>query len=208
MMRFLSAVVLSLFLLSSGSALALEASEVPKKRLTPQNLYLSPAEAHQMVSQEKDKLLFVDVRTRVELQYFGIADGVDANIPYYYVDQWNWTTKHSRFERIDNKKFISTLDRRLEEKGLSRADKIVFICKSGSRSKLAAKWLYKKGFKNIYIIPTGFDGNKVKEGPKKGQRIIDGWKNDGLPWTYKLKAEQIFLPEELAEATQKAKAVK
>lgn len=204
-MRNLFLMVIPLLFLSGCASLPNESLEVPKNRVTPQGLYLSPAQAHEMVSQEKDKLLFVDVRTRVELQYFGIADGVDANIPYYYVDQWNWYPKYNRFERIDNKKFISTLDRRLQEKGLSRADKIVFICKSGSRSKLAAKWLYKKGFKNIYIIPTGFDGKKVKEGPKKGQRIIDGWKNDGLPWTYKLKAEQIFLPDELAEATQKAK---
>ncbi len=207
-MRNFLLLAISLVFLSGCATMPMESYEVPKNRITPQGLYLTPAQAHELVTKEKDSVLFVDVRSRVELQYFGIADGVDANIPYYYVDQWHWYPKYSRFERIDNKEFVSMLDRRLEQKGLSRADKIVFICKSGARSKRAAKWLYKKGFKNIHIIPTGFDGNKVKEGPKKGQRIIDGWKNDGLPWGYKLDANKIFLPEELAEASKKAKAAK
>ena len=207
-MRLLLSLFISLLLLSGCATTQLNPAEVPKNRITPQGLYLTPAQAHEMVAEQKDKLLFVDVRTRVELQYFGIADGVDANIPYYYLDQWHWYKKYSRFERVDNKQFVSMLDRRLKQKGLTRDDRIVFICKSGARSKRAAKALFKQGFKNVYIITTGFDGNKVKKGSKKGQRVIDGWKNDGLPWSYKLNANKIFFPEELAKALQKPEANK
>ena len=202
-MRLFLTLIVSLFLLSGCASTQLMPSDIPKNRITPQGLYLSPAQAHEMVTNEQDKVLFVDVRSRVELQYFGVAKGIDANIPYYYVDQWHWYKKYSRFERIENNEFVSMLDRRLKDKGLSRNDRIVFICKSGARSKRAAKALFKQGFKNVYIITTGFDGNKVKTGAKKGQRVIDGWKNDGLPWRYKLDANKVFSPEELEEALKK-----
>lgn len=190
---FISIVMVFLNLLPVANAL--DANEVAKKRLTPQNLYLSPAEAHKMVT-SNNNVLFVDVRSRVEIQYFGIADGVDANIPLYYVDQWHWNKLNERFSRTNNKDFVKSLERRLAEKKLTKADPIIFICKSGARSKRAAKAIYKEGFKNVYIIPTGFDGGKAKSGPKKGQRVIEGWKFDGLPWSYDLDPKKFFFPEE------------
>ena len=148
-----------------------------------------------MVTADK-KVLFVDVRSRVEVQYFGIAESVDFNIPYYFVDQWHWNKLNERFSRIENKDFEKSLQRRLLQKGLTKADPIIFICKSGARSKRAAKAIYAKGYKNVYIIPTGFDGGKAKLGPKKGHRVVEGWKFDGMPWSYDLNPKQFFFPED------------
>jgi hypothetical protein len=42
----------------------------------------------------------------------------------------------------------------------------------------------------------GYEGDKAKSGPNKGQRVVNGWKNNGLPWSYKLLATKMYIPEE------------
>jgi len=36
---------------------------------------------------------------------------------------------------------------------------------------------------------------RVENLKKTGHRDINGWKNAGNPWTYKLKKEKMYLPE-------------
>jgi hypothetical protein len=43
---------------------------------------------------------------------------------------------------------------------------------------------------------SGFEGDKAKDGPQKGMRVVNGWKNDGLPWTYKLVASKMYMSAE------------
>ncbi len=51
-------------------------------------------------------------------------------------------------------------------------DDLIFICRSGVRSRIADKISIKVGFINVYNIHEGFEGiaNFI------------GWKNNGLPW--------------------------
>ena len=35
----------------------------------------------------------------------------------------------------------------------------------------------------------------AKEGPKAGQRAVNGWKNAGLPWSYKLDKAKMYFPQ-------------
>lgn len=60
------------------------------------------------------------------------------------------------------------------------------MCRSGSRSAKAANLLDQMGYKNVYTILDGFEGDKAKSGPNKGHRVVNGWKNSPLPWSYKL----------------------
>ena len=41
----------------------------------------------------------------------------------------------------------------------------------------------------------GFEGGQNKTGPSKGVRDVNGWRNSGLPWSYKLNFDKMFLGE-------------
>ena len=47
----------------------------------------------------------------------------------------------------------------------------------------------------LFVVRVdGFEGDAVAEGPQAGQRLLNGWKNAGLPWTYKLDKNKMYLP--------------
>jgi hypothetical protein len=50
----------------------------------------------------------------------------------------------------------------------------------------------------VYTVIDGFEGDVGKDGPQAGQRVVNGWKNDGLPWTYKLDKDKLYLPQHRA----------
>ena len=48
----------------------------------------------------------------------------------------------------------------------------------------AADLLAKLGYTHVYSITDGYEGDKAKQGEHAGQRVVNGWRNAGLPWTY------------------------
>lgn len=52
-------------------------------------------------------------------------------------------------------------------------------------SSKAANLLATLDYTRVYSVFDGFEGDKAKKGPMKGPRVINGWKNNGLPWSYK-----------------------
>jgi rhodanese-related sulfurtransferase len=77
---------------------------------------------------------------------------------------------------------------------LDQSAKIVLICRSGNRSAKAADLLSKAGFIQAYSVVDGYEGDIANEGNDKGQRVVNGWKNNGLPWSYQLDKDKLFLP--------------
>ena len=73
-----------------------------------------------------------------------------------------------------------------------KAVPIILMCASGSRSPVAAGDLYDAGYQKVYFQVEGFEGIKAKQGPDKGKRVVNGWKNSGLPWGYHLKTEKMY----------------
>jgi rhodanese-related sulfurtransferase len=55
--------------------------------------------------------------------------------------------------------------------------------------------LSEAGFAQVYTVVDGFEGDVAKEGPNAGKRVVNGWKNAGLPWSYRLEKEKFTLPE-------------
>jgi hypothetical protein len=49
------------------------------------------------------------------------------------------------------------------------------------------------GYSKAYTVVDGYEGDKVKEGEYKDQRLVNGWKNANLPWTYKLPEEKVYV---------------
>jgi rhodanese-related sulfurtransferase len=62
---------------------------------------------------------------------------------------------------------------------------------------MAVNLLAKAGFKNVYNITDGMEGDSVED-PRSvfmGQRLVNGWKNSGCPWTYHLTPDRMVLPK-------------
>lgn len=167
-------------------------AKVPEEMRNKQNLYLLPKEAHQFIRAQKGKVLFVDVRTRAEAQFLGMADGVDALVPYVefqdFMTDWDNTRGFYKLEPFSD--FVPEVERRLKEKGLSKDVPVVLICRSGERSARAADLLTESGYKRVYSVVYGFEG----ELSEKGRRNINGWKNAGLPWSYELDKKKMYFP--------------
>ncbi len=176
-------------LLFSGVSFA----DIAKKKQTPQGLYLTAVEAYDLVQKHAKDVLFIDVRTRAEVGFLGMPTIADANIPYMLAGDWGqWDENKSTFKLTPNSGFLPAIEQQLAKKGLNKDSKIVVMCRSGSRSAKAAKLLAEAGYKNVYSVVDGFEGDKAKEGPNKGQRVVNGWKNANLPWSYKLDKEKMY----------------
>ena len=84
------------------------------------------------------------------------------------------------------------VERRLAARGLGRDATVVVICRSGDRSAVAADMLAKGGFAHVWSVVDGFEGDLAKEGPEAGHRVVNGWKNKGLPWGYRLDKAKMY----------------
>jgi hypothetical protein len=75
------------------------------------------------------------------------------------------------------------------------------MCRSGGRSAMAVNMLAEAGFTNVYNITDGMEGDTVEDPLSlyQGQRLRNGWKNSGVPWTYKPDPEKIMLKTETQE---------
>ena len=71
------------------------------------------------------------------------------------------------------------------------------MCRSGGRSAIAVNMLAQAGFKNVYNITDGVEGDVVDDPGSvfQGQRLRNGWKNSGCPWTYKCAPDRMVLPK-------------
>ena len=158
-------------------------------------LSLTPQETYDMVQKQGDQLLFVDVRDPVEIMFIGFTDVIDRNIPFKLADRSNFLADKGRFAMNTNPEFAADVEKALKEKGLSKDDLVITMCRSGSsRGKPSAEYLMERGFTNVKYIDHGFQGSGAKEGEKKGMRIVNGWQNEGLPWSMTLNPEKIYRP--------------
>jgi len=196
-MRFSTILTTVLAVTLSTTAMAEQDwSKLSKKKQTTLGLYMTPTDANKFMQENGNKALFVDVRTRAELNFLGTPAVSDANIPYMKLNEWYaWNDKKGGFKMEVNSEFESEMERRVAAKGLTKDSPILLICRSGSRSAKAADLLAKLGYTKVYSIAEGYEGDKAKEGAQKGQRVVNGWKNTGQPWTYKLEKDKMFLVE-------------
>jgi rhodanese-related sulfurtransferase len=187
----------AMIVLLSGynAAVAVDKSAVKEKWHTPYDLYLSPQEAYAMKAASPDDVLMIDIRTRAEIQFTGFTDMADANIPMYlFSDEWKLKKDgvHGAYRKIFNEDFITAVDNFITSKGKDKSVVIILMCQSGGRSPVAARELHDAGYKKVYFQVEGFEGIKAKSGADKGKRVVNGWKNAGLPWSYKLKTEKMY----------------
>lgn len=186
---------LSIALFSLAGISPLFAADAPKdpSRQTSWGLYVDSREAYQMKTGEHGaEVLFVDVRDPIEIMFTGYTDVVDVNVPFMTVNRRKWNDKRNNFETEINPAFEAQIAKALADRKLSKDSPVVLMCRSGGeRGAPSAKMLEGKGYKQVYVVTDGFEGDTVKEGDKKNWRLVNGWKNSGLPWGYALNKAKI-----------------
>jgi len=186
--------ILAVVMLLSAPAILLQpafSAEKPEnvKKQTIAGLYLTPKEAYTMKQKHGDKLLFIDVRTPSELIFVGHPLNIDKNIPLLRLDYTHWNEHKNSYSKIINSHFVNQVDTLIKARKLTKGSPIILLCRSGSRSAKAANLLSAQAYSNLYTVVEGFEGDKAMSGENKGKRVVNGWKNAGLPWGYKLNRE-------------------
>jgi len=125
---------------------------------------VTPTEAFQLL-QDEPSVLLIDVRTNAERDWVG---QVQINPGQSHSVQWNLYPTQS------NPDFMTELAQ-IADKG----DVLLFLCRSGVRSRAAAQKATEMGYANCFDILEGFEGDKDSDGHRK---TVNGWCHAGLPW--------------------------
>ena len=129
---------------------------------------LRPTEAWELLKAESAAQL-VDVRTQPEWTFVGIPDlGSLRRKPILL----SWQTYPAM--QI-NPTFAEELRRAVPSPELP----LLFICRSGTRSRAAAEEMTALGYRRCYNVAEGFEGQVDAEGHRGHEA---GWKAAGLPW--------------------------
>ena len=116
-----------------GVSLHASAAPAPESpdRQTSWGLYVDSREAFELkTGTEGKKVLFVDVRDPIEIMFTGFTDTVDINIPFLISNPEKWNDKKNVYAMEPNKEFESKIAKALNDRGLSKDDKIVLMCRS------------------------------------------------------------------------------
>ncbi len=163
--------------------------ELPKGKQTSLGLYVTAKEAYDTWKTDPEKVKIIDVRTAEEFLYIGHPD-MAWNIPLLF-QIYEWDQEKQRFPMKLNPDFIVLV------KQIAGSNDILLVtCRSGGRSAMAVNLLAEAGFKNVYNITDGIEGDMVTtpESVFLGQRLFNGWKNSGLPWTYNIAPGKMLIP--------------
>ena len=129
---------------------------------------LSVNQAWDLLS-ENPKARLVDVRTEAEFKWVGTPDlsslGKEAA-------QVQWKTYP---DMKPNPDFVDQVAGHAPDKDTP----LLFICRSGVRSRYAAEAMTAAGFQECYNVAGGFEGDPDDQGHRG---TVNGWKSDGLPW--------------------------
>lgn len=129
---------------------------------------LAPRDAWELLQREPTAAL-VDVRTDAEWRFVGRPDLTPLGRALQFVP-WQLFPDLRR-----NEDFVGETS----GLGLSKDQPLLFICRSGARSRHAAIAMTAAGYGPCYNVAEGFEGDKDAEG-HRGR--IGGWKVAGLPW--------------------------
>jgi rhodanese-related sulfurtransferase len=127
---------------------------------------VTPAEAYALL-QADPSVKIIDVRTNAERDWVGRV-AVPEN--QHGATQWNVYPGGTQ-----NPNFLQELEQQADKKEV-----VLFLCRSGVRSRHAAKLATESGYTQAFDILEGFEGDKDAEGHRKS---VGGWCKAGLPWT-------------------------
>jgi rhodanese-related sulfurtransferase len=127
----------------------------------------------------------IDVRTPSEVNLIGYATAAAANIPSKLMDPaLAFDAKKGMYKMVDNPAFVDEMKTWLASDAAAGVDTLLVMCRSGSRSADAIAKLVEGGVDvTLYNVVDGFEGDTNDA----GARTVNGWRNAGLPWAYKVR---------------------
>jgi rhodanese-related sulfurtransferase len=129
---------------------------------------ISPEDTWAALVADKDAVL-IDVRTDAEWNFVGLPDLAGLAKQVVLIP---WQIYPSMQLNAD-------FAEHLQEAGLTPAQKLFFICRSGARSQSAGQAAQAAGFTHAFNVADGFEG-PVDGAGHRGSAA--GWKAAGLPW--------------------------
>jgi rhodanese-related sulfurtransferase len=194
--RLLVGAALAALTLSPLAAPSTRAAETPSEAgaQVKSGLYVTAREAWSLM-QADSSVILIDVRDPTEMMFTGFTPETDIHVPYMTANPSQLNPKKGGLMMDRNPTFADQVEAKLIALGADKAQsKVIFMCRSGSsRSAPAADLLYDRGWQQTYTMVDGFEGGKRADGPSKGVRDVDGWRNSGLPWNYRLPPEIVTL---------------
>ncbi|GAA0539380.1 rhodanese-related sulfurtransferase [Rhizomicrobium palustre] len=128
---------------------------------------VSVTEAWELISQGA---VLVDVRTAAEWAFVGLPDLSSLGRTVARVEWQSFPSGQP------NPGFLPEV---VAAVGEDKDAKILFLCRSGARSRAAAIALTAAGYENCFNVAGGFEGD-LDQHRQRGK--INGWKAEGLPW--------------------------
>jgi rhodanese-related sulfurtransferase len=159
-------------------------ANLPEGKRTVLGLYVTAKEAYEKWKAQPEKVILLDVRTPEELLFVGhppMAWKIPVAVQIYV-----WDAGKKQFPMKPLPDFASRVGTVAKP-----GDTIMAMCRSGGRSAIAVNMLAKAGFKNVYNIVDGMEGDGNGDSASVPQ---GGWKNSGCPWTKELTPERMVLP--------------
>lgn len=171
------------------------AQDVPTSKQTAAGLYVTAADAAGML--DDPGVVLLDIRSRSEVAFVGLPIRVDVHIPYMDMPMFPEYDPERRTYALEiNPDFPRVFRTWAEARGLGPDSPIIVMCRSGTRSARAADLLAEMGYARVYTMVDGFEGDRAAEGPEVGHRVVNGWRNAGLQWSYTIESGQAY-PDDL-----------
>jgi rhodanese-related sulfurtransferase len=132
---------------------------------------LDPRQSWELLSREPEAQL-VDVRTEAEWTFVGVPDlsGLSKRV---LCCEWQ------RYPAGANSAFVDEMTEQLKQTNYRKGAPLLFLCRSGARSRAAAIAATAAGYGPCLNIQDGFEG-ALDAGRHRGAAA--GWKAMGLPW--------------------------
>lgn len=143
-----------------------QAQQFAREHSLPYAGAVSPEQAFAILQNDEGAVL-IDVRTNAERDWVG---RVLINEKQHLAVQWSLYPGGT-----PNPDFIE----QLSEVAPNKNTTLLFLCRSGVRSRHAAKLATEYGYTACYDILQGFEGDKDQHGHRK---TLGGWCSANLPW--------------------------
>jgi rhodanese-related sulfurtransferase len=133
---------------------------------------LSLEDAYALLAKD-GRAVLVDVRTEPEWQFVGVPDLTPlGRMPIF--KQWQI---YPSMEAAPD--FVERLAEDLRQRGADAATPLIFLCRSGARSRHAARAMTSAGWSRCYNIAEGFEG-VLDDNRHRGK--LNGWQARAFPW--------------------------
>ena len=129
---------------------------------------ITPTEAWEILNARPEAVL-IDVRTPAEWAYVGLPDLSAIGKQPLLIP---WALFPSMTINAD-------FGAEVESAMANRDAPLVFICRSGGRSRAAAIAMTARGYTSCYNVASGFEGDPDSQ---RHRGRISGWKVEDLPW--------------------------